>query len=47
MKENLNLIFCVILLVGFVYLFLRIDNIKIPEGNNVTNTVNQDVCGPD
>ncbi|MGD0523136.1 MAG: hypothetical protein ABSA43_01090 [Candidatus Microgenomates bacterium] len=47
MKENLNLIFCVILLVGFVYLFLRIDNIKIPEGNNVTNTVNQYVCGPD
>lgn len=47
MKENLSLIFCVVLLGGFIFLFIQIKNIKVSEVQNVTTTINQDVCGPD
>jgi len=47
MKENLSLIFCVILLGGFIFLFIQVKNIRIPETQNLTTTVIQDVCGSD
>ncbi len=53
MKENLSLIFCVILLGGFIFLFVQIrdirmiKNIKIPETQNRAPSISQDVCGSD